>query len=79
LVQSNSDLTNAPPFQVITPNANFLVTSQSNSAFRETMLLRDLCLADGYASDLDRQAAADSHQRSALQRGSVRQAEVNQW
>ena len=35
------------PFLISTPNVNFLVKSQSNRAFRESMLLSDLCLVDG--------------------------------
>jgi N-acetylglucosaminyldiphosphoundecaprenol N-acetyl-beta-D-mannosaminyltransferase len=37
----------ASPFLISTPNVNFLVRSQRNSEFRESMLLSDLCLADG--------------------------------
>jgi N-acetylglucosaminyldiphosphoundecaprenol N-acetyl-beta-D-mannosaminyltransferase len=35
------------PFLISTPNVNFLVKSQINGTFRESMLLSDLCLADG--------------------------------
>jgi N-acetylglucosaminyldiphosphoundecaprenol N-acetyl-beta-D-mannosaminyltransferase len=35
------------PFFISTPNLNFLVNSQSNPEFRETLLLSDLCSADG--------------------------------
>jgi N-acetylglucosaminyldiphosphoundecaprenol N-acetyl-beta-D-mannosaminyltransferase len=35
------------PFLISTPNVNFLVKSQINGPFRESMLLSDLCLADG--------------------------------
>lgn len=35
------------PFLISTPNVNFLVKSQNNHTFRESMLLSDLCLADG--------------------------------
>ncbi|KRR27889.1 hypothetical protein CQ14_08610 [Bradyrhizobium lablabi] len=35
------------PFLISTPNVNFLVKSQINDTFRESMLLSDLCLADG--------------------------------
>jgi N-acetylglucosaminyldiphosphoundecaprenol N-acetyl-beta-D-mannosaminyltransferase len=35
------------PFLISTPNVNFLVKSQQNSEFRESMLLSDLCLVDG--------------------------------
>ena len=38
---------NASPFFISTPNVNFLIKSQTNSEFRESMLLSDLCLADG--------------------------------
>ena len=38
---------NASPFLISTPNVNFLVTSQRNSEFRESVLLSDMCLADG--------------------------------
>ena len=38
---------NASPFLISTPNVNFLVTSQRQSEFRESVLLSDLCLADG--------------------------------
>ena len=37
----------ASPFLISTPNVNFLVTSQRNSEFRESVLLSDLSLADG--------------------------------
>jgi N-acetylglucosaminyldiphosphoundecaprenol N-acetyl-beta-D-mannosaminyltransferase len=39
--------TNKTPFFISTPNLNFLVNSQSNPEFRETLLLSDLCPADG--------------------------------
>ena len=35
------------PFLISTPNVNFLVKSQRNDQFRESLLLSDLCLADG--------------------------------
>ena len=35
------------PFLVSTPNLNFLVISRSNRDFRESLLLSDLCPADG--------------------------------
>ena len=35
------------PFLISTPNLNFLVNSQSDSEFRESLLLSDLCPADG--------------------------------
>jgi N-acetylglucosaminyldiphosphoundecaprenol N-acetyl-beta-D-mannosaminyltransferase len=35
------------PYLISTPNVNFLVKSQTNREFRESMLLSDLCLADG--------------------------------
>ena len=35
------------PFLISTPNVNFLVKSQINGEFRESMLLSDLCLAAG--------------------------------
>jgi N-acetylglucosaminyldiphosphoundecaprenol N-acetyl-beta-D-mannosaminyltransferase len=35
------------PFLVSTPNVNFLVKSQTNAGFRESILASDLCLADG--------------------------------
>jgi N-acetylglucosaminyldiphosphoundecaprenol N-acetyl-beta-D-mannosaminyltransferase len=35
------------PFMFSTPNLNFLVISQSDSEFRETLLLSDLCPPDG--------------------------------
>lgn len=35
------------PFLVSTPNVNFLVKSQRNTGFRESILSSDLCLADG--------------------------------
>jgi N-acetylglucosaminyldiphosphoundecaprenol N-acetyl-beta-D-mannosaminyltransferase len=38
---------NASPFLISTPNVNFMVTSQRQSEFRESILLSDLCLADG--------------------------------
>jgi N-acetylglucosaminyldiphosphoundecaprenol N-acetyl-beta-D-mannosaminyltransferase len=39
--------TSKTPFFISTPNLNFLVNSQSNPEFRETLLLSDLCSADG--------------------------------
>jgi N-acetylglucosaminyldiphosphoundecaprenol N-acetyl-beta-D-mannosaminyltransferase len=35
------------PFLISTPNVNFLLKSQRNDPFRESLLLSDLCLADG--------------------------------
>ncbi len=35
------------PFLVSTPNVNFLVKSQKNKPFRESILASDLCLVDG--------------------------------
>jgi N-acetylglucosaminyldiphosphoundecaprenol N-acetyl-beta-D-mannosaminyltransferase len=35
------------PFVISTPNVNFLVHSQSDAEFMESLLLSDLCLADG--------------------------------
>jgi N-acetylglucosaminyldiphosphoundecaprenol N-acetyl-beta-D-mannosaminyltransferase len=35
------------PYLISTPNLNFLVTSQSDPDFRESLLLSDLCPADG--------------------------------
>ncbi|SDJ64059.1 MULTISPECIES: WecB/TagA/CpsF family glycosyltransferase [Bradyrhizobium] len=37
----------ASPFLISTPNVNFLIKSQTNGEFRDSMLLSDLCLADG--------------------------------
>ena len=37
----------AAPFLVSTPNVNFLITSQSDGEFRESILQSDLCLVDG--------------------------------
>jgi len=37
----------AAPFLISTPNVNFLVKSQQNVEFRESILMSDLCLADG--------------------------------
>jgi N-acetylglucosaminyldiphosphoundecaprenol N-acetyl-beta-D-mannosaminyltransferase len=34
-------------FLVSTPNLNFLVTSQSNRSFKDSLILSDLCTADG--------------------------------
>jgi N-acetylglucosaminyldiphosphoundecaprenol N-acetyl-beta-D-mannosaminyltransferase len=39
--------TGKTPFFISTPNLNFLVNSQLNPEFRETLLLSDLCSADG--------------------------------
>ncbi|WP_084030875.1 WecB/TagA/CpsF family glycosyltransferase [Bradyrhizobium paxllaeri] len=48
LLRSMELATNAgSPFLTSTPNVNFLVKSQINDTFRESMLLSDLCLADG--------------------------------
>src|SRR5438045_9776863 len=48
LLRSMALATNAgAPFLISTPNVNFLVKSQINGTFRESMLLSDLCLADG--------------------------------
>ena len=38
---------NKRPFLISTPNLNFLVNSQSESEFRESLILSDLCVADG--------------------------------
>ena len=38
---------NAMPFVISTPNINFLVNSRNDPEFRESMLLSDLCPADG--------------------------------
>jgi N-acetylglucosaminyldiphosphoundecaprenol N-acetyl-beta-D-mannosaminyltransferase len=38
---------NAVPFVISTPNINFLVNSQNDPEFRESLLLSDLCPADG--------------------------------
>ena len=38
---------NAVPFVISTPNVNFLVNSQNDPEFRESLLLSDLCPADG--------------------------------
>ena len=38
---------NAKPLFISTANLNFLVTSQSDPEFRESLLLSDLCTADG--------------------------------
>jgi N-acetylglucosaminyldiphosphoundecaprenol N-acetyl-beta-D-mannosaminyltransferase len=35
------------PFLLSTPNVNFLVTSRSDRAFRESLLMSDLCTVDG--------------------------------
>jgi len=35
------------PFLISTPNVNFLIKSHEDAAFRDTILLSDLCLADG--------------------------------
>ena len=35
------------PFLISTPNVNFLMKSQKNAAFRESILASDLCLVDG--------------------------------
>ncbi|MEH2628572.1 N-acetylglucosaminyldiphosphoundecaprenol N-acetyl-beta-D-mannosaminyltransferase [Bradyrhizobium sp. AZCC 1719] len=48
LLRSMDLATNAgSPFLISTPNVNFLVKSQIIGTFRESMLLSDLCLADG--------------------------------
>jgi N-acetylglucosaminyldiphosphoundecaprenol N-acetyl-beta-D-mannosaminyltransferase len=39
--------TNALPFVLSTPNINFLVNSRDDPEFRESLLLSDLCPADG--------------------------------
>src|ERR1035437_9862732 len=39
--------TNLAPFLISTANLNFLVTSRSDAEFRESLLLSDLCTADG--------------------------------
>src|ERR1700683_827550 len=38
---------NAKPFLISTPNVNFLVNSQNDPEFRESLLRSDLCPADG--------------------------------
>ena len=35
------------PFWLSTPNVNFLMMSQSDEAFRESLLMSDLCPVDG--------------------------------
>lgn len=35
------------PFLISTPNVNFLIKSQQNDEFRESILMSDLCLVDG--------------------------------
>lgn len=40
-------LDRADPFFISTPNLNFLATSQKDPEFRESLLLSDLCPADG--------------------------------
>ena len=48
LLRSMDLATNAgSPFLISTPNVNFLVKSQVSGTLRESMLLSDLCLADG--------------------------------
>jgi N-acetylglucosaminyldiphosphoundecaprenol N-acetyl-beta-D-mannosaminyltransferase len=37
----------ARPFLISTPNTNFLVESLSNSRFRQSLVMSDLCLVDG--------------------------------
>jgi N-acetylglucosaminyldiphosphoundecaprenol N-acetyl-beta-D-mannosaminyltransferase len=39
--------TSDAPFMMSTPNLNFLVSSQSDAEFRETLLMSDLCPVDG--------------------------------
>src|SRR5664279_334421 len=39
--------TNSAPFLISTANLNFLATSQSDAEFRDSLLLSDLCTADG--------------------------------
>lgn len=38
---------NEIPFLISTPNVNFLITSQTNAEFRDSILQSDLCLPDG--------------------------------
>jgi N-acetylglucosaminyldiphosphoundecaprenol N-acetyl-beta-D-mannosaminyltransferase len=40
-------VSNRTPFLLSTPNVNFLMISQSDEGFRETLLMSDLCPADG--------------------------------
>ena len=35
------------PYLISTPNLNFLVTAQTDAAFRESLLMSDLCPVDG--------------------------------
>jgi N-acetylglucosaminyldiphosphoundecaprenol N-acetyl-beta-D-mannosaminyltransferase len=42
-----SAATSKIPFLISTPNLNFLVTSQLDRDFRETLVMSDLCTADG--------------------------------
>lgn len=44
-----SAATSGLPYLVSTPNLNFLVTSQVDLEFRESLILSDLCTADGIA------------------------------
>src|SRR5664280_2544544 len=39
--------TNSAPFLISTANLNFLVSSQCDGKFRDSLLLSDLCTADG--------------------------------
>jgi N-acetylglucosaminyldiphosphoundecaprenol N-acetyl-beta-D-mannosaminyltransferase len=74
------------PFLISTPNVNFLVTSQRNGDFRESMLLSDLCLADGmpliWIAKLlripiqERIAGADLFGRLRSTDGAIRQLKV---
>lgn len=43
----NAAAANRAPFVISTPNLNFLVNSQTDAEFRESLLLSDLCPADG--------------------------------
>jgi len=77
---------NVSPFLISTPNVNFLVKSQTNREFRESLLQSDLCLADGmpliWIAKLlripiyERIAGADLFGRLKLANGSVRRLKV---
>ena len=77
---------NASPFLVSTSNVNFLVKSQHNREFRESILLSDLSLADGMpliwiakllrVPILERIAGADLFGRLKSTNGAIRRLKV---
>jgi N-acetylglucosaminyldiphosphoundecaprenol N-acetyl-beta-D-mannosaminyltransferase len=84
LIEAAAD--NAAPCLISTPNVNFLVKSQENAEFRESMLLSNLCLVDGMPliwiarllriPIFERLAGADLFDRLKSTKGAIRKLRV---